>query len=192
MGSCVKFRFDSTSTKAGERFIAFLLNCFSILPDTRVNFTKIVFISLKTRRNSLKSSLDRIMSQHTIKEFNDEVKLAIDDAISAVIGQQVLKALYVHLKEHYDIASDELPYRLDTLFEALQKTFGVKGAFTLGRVIARRFYARMGLQFAELGNHKLQDYLEDAKIELSLSPGTEPTKPTYRKEGSNGAIIAPK
>ena len=118
------------------------------------------------------------MAQHTIKEFNDEVKLAIDDAISAILGQQVLKALYAHLQEHYDITRDEIPYRLDTLFDALENTFGVKGALTLGRVIAKRFYARMGLQFVELGNYKLQDYLEDAKIDLELSPRTNSTKPT--------------
>ena len=137
------------------------------------------FHSLKARRNSLKNSdLTFVMAQHTIKEFNDEVKLAIDDAISAILGQQVLKALYAHLKDHYDITRDEIPYRLDTLFDALENTFGVKGALTLGRVIAKRFYARMNLQFAELGNYKLQDYLEDAKIELALSPRTKPAKET--------------
>jgi acetylornithine deacetylase/succinyl-diaminopimelate desuccinylase-like protein len=113
------------------------------------------------------------MAQHNTKEFNDEVKLAIDDAISTILGPQVVKALYFHLKEHYDITSDEIPYRLDTLFDALEKTFGVKGALTLGRVIARRFYARMGLKFVELGNYKLQDYLEDAKIDLALSTRTK-------------------
>ena len=137
------------------------------------------FHSLKARRNSLKNSdLTFVMAQHTIKEFNDEVKLAIDDAISAILGQQALKALYAHLKEHYDITRDEIPYRLDTLFDALENTFGVKGALTLGRVIAKRFYARMNLQFVELGNYKLQDYLEEAKVDLALSPRTNSTKQT--------------
>jgi hypothetical protein len=143
-----------------------------------VIFHRNSFHVLKARRNSLKFSLGLVMAQHTIKEFNDEVKLAIDDAISAILGQQVLKALYAHLQEHYDITRDEIPYRLDTLFDALENTFGVKGALTLGRVIAKRFYARMGLQFVELGNYKLQDYLEDAKIDLELSPRTNSTKPT--------------
>jgi len=137
-----------------------------------------VFDSLKARRNSLKFSLGPVMAQHTIKEFNDEVKLAIDDTIAAILGEQVLQALYVHLKEHYDITRDEIPYRLNTLFDALENTFGVKGAMTLSRVIAKQFYARMNMQFAELGNYKLQDYLEDAKINLAISPRTKPTKPT--------------
>lgn len=28
----------------------------------------------------------------------------------SILGQQVLNALYNHLKEHYDISSDEIPY----------------------------------------------------------------------------------
>jgi len=110
----------------------------------------------------------QVTSALSATEFNDEVKRAIDNVISTVLGSQVVKALYFHLKEHYDISSDEIPYRLDTLFDALEKTFGVKGALTLGRVIARRFYARMGLKFVELGNYKLQDYLEQAKRQLNL------------------------
>jgi hypothetical protein len=31
----------------------------------------------------------------------------------------------------------------------------------------------MGLKFVELGNYKLQDYLEDAKIDLALSTRTK-------------------
>lgn len=108
------------------------------------------------------------MTQH--KEFNDEVKRAIDDAISTVLGQQVLKALYDHLKGHYDITSDEVSYRLDTLFDTLEKTFGFKGALTLSRVIAKRVYARMGLRFIELPDYRLQDYLEQAKEQLAERP----------------------
>lgn len=103
-------------------------------------------------------------------EFNDEVKRAIDDTISTIVGQQVLKALYNHLKEHYDVTADEIPRRLDTLFNALEKTFGFKGALTLSRAIARRAYARMGLRFIELPDYRLQDYLEQAKKQLSLLP----------------------
>ena len=117
------------------------------------------------------------MTQHTTKEFNEEVKAAIDDAISTLLGPQVVKALYVHLKEHYDITSDELPYRLDTLFDALEKTFGVKGALTIGQVIANAILCPNGLAIQEIGNYKLQDYLEDAKIELALSAKMKHTKP---------------
>ncbi|MGA3405860.1 MAG: hypothetical protein ABSD49_09030 [Candidatus Bathyarchaeia archaeon] len=76
--------------------------------------------------------------------------------------------MYKHLGEHYDITPDEVPYRLDTLFETLEQTFGVKGARTLSKAIARRLYFRFNLQFVETENYRLQDYLEQAKKELLL------------------------
>ncbi len=107
------------------------------------------------------------LSARSGTEFNNEVKRAIDDTISSVVGQQVLKAVYDHLKDHYGITGDEVPYRLATLFDTLEQTFGFKGALTLSRVIARRVYAKMGLRFIELPNYRLQDYLEQAKKQLA-------------------------
>ncbi len=97
------------------------------------------------------------------KEFNDEVKRAIDGAIYAIVGQDVLRSLRNHLKTHYDITPDEIPYRLDTLFETLEHTFGLSGARTLSRAIARRIYYRYNIDFIVKDGYKLQDYLEDAK-----------------------------
>ncbi|MGA3110177.1 MAG: hypothetical protein ABSD99_12140 [Candidatus Bathyarchaeia archaeon] len=110
------------------------------------------------------------MAQRTHKEFNNEVKLAIDNALYTILGQQVLKAVYESLRVHHGITSDEIPYRLDTLFKTLESTFGYQGAITLGRVIAKRVYARMGLQFRELPDYELQDYLDQAKKQLTLLP----------------------
>ena len=84
------------------------------------------------------------------------------------MGQDVLAALYNHLKEHYDITPDEIPYRLDSVFETLEHTFGVQGARTLSRVIEKRLYFRLLLKFVATENYRLQDYLEQAKKELRL------------------------
>jgi hypothetical protein len=107
---------------------------------------------------------------NSIKEFNDEVKRAIDGGISDIVGKNVVESLYKHLKEHYDIVPDEIPYRTDTLFETLEHTFGMAGARTLSRAIARRVYAQMGLPFIEPPDYRLQDYLEDAKKQLAKHP----------------------
>ena len=105
---------------------------------------------------------------HVAKEFNIEVKRAVDGAIFGIVGQDVLRALYEHLKEHYDITPDEIPYRLESVFETLEQTFGVQGARTLSRAIAKRLYLRLNLQFVETEDYRLQDYLEQAKKELRL------------------------
>jgi hypothetical protein len=103
----------------------------------------------------------------TPKDFNDEVKQAIDGAIFGIVGQEVLRALHKHLREKYDVTPDEIPYRLDTLFGVLEDTFGVKGAKTLGNAIARRLYFRYNLQFGETEGYRLQDYVEQAKRQLA-------------------------
>jgi hypothetical protein len=100
------------------------------------------------------------------RDFNAEVKMAIDGTIEAVLGPQVLDTLYDALKQHYSIESDEAPYRLDTLFSVLENTFGFQGSRTISRAIARRVYVKMGLKFRELPNYRLQDYLDLAKKEL--------------------------
>ena len=105
---------------------------------------------------------------YVTKEFNREAKRAIDGAIFGIVGQDVLRALYKHLKEHYDITPDEIPYRLDTVFETLEHTFGVRGARTLSRAIAKRLYFSLNLQFVETENYRLQDYFKQAKKELRL------------------------
>jgi len=105
---------------------------------------------------------------YVTKELNNEVKYAVDSAIFGIVGVDVLRALYKHLREHYDITPDEIPYRLDTVFDTLEQTFGVKGARTLSRAIAKRLYYRLNLQFVETENYRLQDYLEQAKKELRL------------------------
>jgi len=98
-----------------------------------------------------------------IKEFNDEVKRAIDGAIYGIVGQDVLKSLRNYLNDHYSITPDEMPYRLDTLLETLEYTFGVAGTRTLVRAIARRVYYRYGIDFIPRDGYRLQDYLEEAK-----------------------------
>jgi hypothetical protein len=104
----------------------------------------------------------------TANEFNEEVKRAIDGAIFGLVGQGVLQSLYKHLKDHYDITPNDVPMRLDTLFETLEHVFGVTGARTIGKAIARRLYFRFNLQFVDAQNASLQDYLQQAKKELRL------------------------
>jgi hypothetical protein len=108
------------------------------------------------------------MSHRTQKDFNDEVKLIIDNAIDLTYGQQALKAIYDSLLEHHGITSDEIPYRLDTLFKTIEDALGSKNTLTLSRVIAKRVYARMELQFSEIQGYTLQDYMEQAKKQLTL------------------------
>ena len=119
-------------------------------------------------QDTLQSQASKSWAEHVVKEFNNEVKRSVDGTIYAIVGRIVLRALYTHLNEHYDITPDEIPYRLDSPFATLEHTFGVKGARTISRAIAKRLYYRVNLQLVEIENYRLQDYIEQAKKELLL------------------------
>jgi hypothetical protein len=70
------------------------------------------------------------------------------------------------LLERYDVVRDEVPYRLETGLKILTDAFGTRGAETIGRVIVRRFYQKLGLQFHESPGLELMDYIEIAKRKL--------------------------
>jgi hypothetical protein len=101
-------------------------------------------------------------------DLNSALRQAIDETIFVLLGQSVLESLYRVLDEKYSVASDELPYRLDTMFQVLENTFGLRGSGTIERAITRSFYWKIGLQLKETEGYKLQDYVEEAKKKLAL------------------------
>ena len=111
-----------------------------------------------------------VLSAPSATEFNDEVRRVIDDAIRGIVGVNVLQSLHKHLKNRYDITPEEIPYRLDMLFQTLEETFGVAGARTIANAIAKRIYLKYNLQFTETQGYRLQDYLEQAKKQLAERP----------------------
>ena len=114
------------------------------------------------------------------KEFNDEVQRAIDGIICGIVGRDVLNSLHNYLKTQYGITPDELPYRTDTLFEILEHTFGMLGAKTLTRAIAREVYYRHNIDFRAIDGYTLQDYLEEAKRILQQVAGEISAAPSEK------------
>lgn len=88
---------------------------------------------------------------------------SINQTIAAILGESVLGALYAHLQKFHDITPAEIPYRLDTLSSALEKTFGTSFN-TIEKAAAKRLYSNLGLEFEERPGHRLIDYVESAKV----------------------------
>jgi len=101
------------------------------------------------------------------REFNAALIEAIEETIREVFSPIVLEALYKALLERYDVTRDELPYRLETANKILTDVFGLKGAETLGRAIAGRLFAKLGLRFEESKGLNILDYVEIAKRKLT-------------------------
>lgn len=108
------------------------------------------------------------MQQKQGKEFNDTLVKSIDETITDLLSEAVLKALYAHLEKVYSLTRDKVPYRLETLSSALEKTFGMRGSRTISKAIARKFYTKLGLTFSDNPGGTLIEYVEEAKIKLGI------------------------
>jgi hypothetical protein len=101
------------------------------------------------------------------KDFNKEVKSALDMVILGLTGPSVLVSLHRHLKDHYGITPDEIPYRLNTVFGVLESVFGVAGVDTIKRATAKRLCQNVGLDFSDVFGYDLPDYVELCKKRLA-------------------------
>ena len=100
--------------------------------------------------------------------FNQTFLNSVEDAISSVLGEQVVKSLFIRLEKFDGLTRDEIPHRLDTFFGALEKAFGKTSGRTIGRFIIKVLYVRLGLEFDSRSNRMLLDYVKDARRELGL------------------------
>jgi hypothetical protein len=103
------------------------------------------------------------------REFNDVLVESVDETITDLLSRAVVDALYGHLQAIYSISRDEVPYRLDTLFTTLEKTFGVPSSQIITKAIARKFYLKLGLEFTANPSHTLLEYVDEAKMKLQIS-----------------------
>jgi putative aminopeptidase FrvX len=101
--------------------------------------------------------------------FNDALVESIDETITELLSRAVVDALYAHLETFHSISRDELPNRLDVLFSALEKIFGVRGSQTITKAIAKKFYLKLGLEFTDNPSRTLVEYVDQAKIKLQTS-----------------------
>lgn len=83
----------------------------------------------------------------------------IDETLTDLLGRLTKEAIYDYLERNCSLARNEIPGHLDDFFNLLEKTFG-KGSKTIGKVIARKLYAKLEWEFEEIPNFGFVDYLE--------------------------------
>jgi len=110
-----------------------------------------------------------LQTQETPRDFNGQVKAALDSVIFSVTGSTVLDALYQHLKERYSVTPDEVPYRLNTVLAVLESVFGFTGTRTIGKATAKRLFQNYGLNFEDQFGYDLPDYVELCKKRLEAN-----------------------
>jgi hypothetical protein len=97
---------------------------------------------------------------------------SVDEALSDLLGSRSREAVYDYLERNCSLARNDIPTRLDDFFRLLNETFG-KGGTTIGKVIAKKLYLRLGLDFVEIQSYGLMDYVETARARVEK--GVEPS-----------------
>jgi hypothetical protein len=101
--------------------------------------------------------------------FNEIVSHCVKEGLTEALGRIIVDALFDQMYEHYDITLENLPNRLDTFFSVLEGAFGRKASQVLNRVIARKLYANLSLEFDEGTTKGLPEHVEEIRKKLSKS-----------------------
>jgi hypothetical protein len=90
---------------------------------------------------------------------------SVDEALGDLLGRRAREAVYDYLERNAFMARSEIPKNLGEFFSVLEATFG-KGSKTIGKVIAKKLYAKLHLEFVEQPNAECADYVELARSKL--------------------------
>jgi hypothetical protein len=105
---------------------------------------------------------------------------SIDEALTDLLGSRTREAVYDYLERNCSLARNEIPNRLDAFFKLLNETFG-KGGSTIGKVIVKKLYAKLGWEFVEIQSYGLMDYVETVRgrLEKEAKGSTRTDTPTF-------------
>ncbi len=92
---------------------------------------------------------------------------SIGEALTDLVGTRAREAIYDYMERNHSVARSEIPEHLDELFRLFGRNFGVASRKVIGRVIAKRVYAKLDWEFHPVSAFELNDYLEGIKARLT-------------------------
>jgi hypothetical protein len=95
------------------------------------------------------------------RDLADNLALAVDEAL-LVPGEIVRTAIYKRIERSYQFRREEIPEKLETFHQALQKLLSKSGK-VMEKLIAKSLYRRLKLNFTEHDGWTLVDYVNHAK-----------------------------
>lgn len=99
-------------------------------------------------------------------EFDRALLDSMDETLAEVLSAEFREKFYNHLEVRLGIKKTALPSRLEDLASVLSTTFGSAGSLVLGRAIAKKLCAKLGIPFIEKKGYTLLDYFREAKIKM--------------------------
>lgn len=103
------------------------------------------------------------MSQNNLGKILLE---AVEEGLSS-LGGSPKQAIFFHLEISFEISRDNIPANMTEFSKALEKIFGV-GALYLEKLIAKRLYEKLGLEFEETENWNFLEHIDNARERLPL------------------------
>lgn len=97
---------------------------------------------------------------------------AVDESLRGVLGDVAAEAIYDHLLQTHSIPRENIFIRFLEFTAAIRTIFGAVSP-TIERVIAKRFYSRLGLRFEAREGRTLQDYVDKAILERATGRAEE-------------------
>lgn len=91
---------------------------------------------------------------------------AVEESLSS-LGDSPKQAIFFHLEKSFKIKKDNIPTNLVEFAKALEKIFG-PGAFYLEKLIVKRLYEKLELEFEESEEWNLLEYVNDVRRRLPL------------------------
>ena len=91
---------------------------------------------------------------------------AVEEGLSS-LGDSPKQAIFFHLETSFEISKDNIPTNLTEFSKALEKIFG-PGALYLEKLIVKRLYEKLGLEFEEVKNWDFLEYVNSAREHLPL------------------------
>jgi hypothetical protein len=91
---------------------------------------------------------------------------AVEEGLSS-LGDSPKQAIFFHLETSFEISKDNIPTNLTEFSKALEKIFG-PGALYLEKLIVKRLYEKLGLEFEDVENWNFLEYVESVRERFPL------------------------
>jgi hypothetical protein len=96
-------------------------------------------------------------------EFDQVLVRSVDGALEDVLGAGFREAFYRYLEQSFQTTRTTLPSRIDSFLSALSMCLGPTASLVMGRAIAKKLYAELGLRFMQKPGYSLLNYVTDAE-----------------------------
>jgi len=100
------------------------------------------------------------MSDRRYNRVEEHIAASVDEALDDLLGTPVVEALYAYLLD-IGVSRNDLASKVKLLCSALDSTFE-ESSPTIQRAIARRLYAKLGIEFVPIEGAALPEYIRQA------------------------------